>query len=93
MLEWDSHPRSNSLHRRAIGDGVAILRGKANSLGYAELQTLDIRNLGLDVISDEKPLHHANITAWSSDDDKTERKRLQLVKAKQLVEVSCMKIF
>jgi hypothetical protein len=78
---------------QSIGDGVARSRNKSNSLGYAHLKALKIRTSGLDVFADEGPPHHANITGWSSEGDRTERKRLQLVKAKQLVEISSMQFY
>ena len=76
-----------------LGDEVAAKRGREKSLGYAELKAKSPRLFGLDVISDELPLHHANITGWSDAEDPAEKKRLQLEKAKQLVERSQMLYF
>ena len=78
---------------QALGDEVAQKRGRGSALGYAELQAVSPREIGLDVIADEPPLHHANITGWSAADDRAEKKRLQLEKAKLLVEKCQMRYF
>jgi|GEM_PF-3477482 len=78
---------------KSLGDDVATKRGKEKSLGYAKLKAAQIKANGLTTIADEPPEHHANIAGWSNSDDKAERRRLQLVKAKQLVEESNMVFF
>lgn len=78
---------------KELGDDVARKRGKEDALGYAELLAASPRLYGLDVIADEPPPHHANITGWSSAEDRAEKKRLQLEKAKLLVEKCQMRYF
>lgn len=76
-----------------LGDDVAAKRGKEKALGYAELEAKSPRSVGLDTISDEPPPHHANITGWSDAADPAEKKRMQLEKAKLLVEKCQMRYF
>lgn len=76
-----------------LGNDVAHQRGKEKALGYATLNSSDPRDFGLDVIASEPPMHHANITGWSNHADLAEKKRLQLEKAKALVERCSMVFF
>ncbi len=71
---------------RLLADDVAKKRGKPASLGYGKLRVRAPRCLGLDVVADEPPCHHANIVGWPSDTDPDDQRRRQLQLAKALVE-------
>lgn len=50
----------------SLGEAVAAQFGKP-LLGRADVSASDARGIGLDVLSDEPPRNHANITGWAAE--------------------------
>jgi len=55
--------------------------------GRADLKAESVFNQGLEVIRDDQPLYHANITGWPSDG-----KDVQRIKALELAAAATLKL-